>query len=389
MKTVLHTIDTTGPGGAETVFVNIASKVDQKRFRSVIALNGPGWVNDELNRRGFNAHLLNVRRNSSFDFGYLRQLHAIVARERVDLIQSHLFGSSVYSCLTGLYAGVPVISTFHGAVDIGGHNSLRPLKFAIVNAGSRRIVFVSEHLREEILGATSLSRTRATHIYNGIDLSMFSPGRDDSIRRELGFGADDIVVGTLGNVRPAKGYDILLSAAHIAIRSSPRLRFVICGHAQGSLYEGLLAQRAQLDLERHVFFLGFRPDVVRFLRNIDLFALSSRTEGLSIATIEAMACGVPIVATRSGGPQEILQDEASALLVEPSSPEQLATGILRLANDAELRSILSRNAVRASTRFSEAGMIAAYEEIYETISYRPRRAAVVGLLETTRRPPKA
>lgn len=373
MKTILHTIDTTGPGGAETVFVNLASKIDRNRFRSVVAINGPGWVHDELRRRGLSPYVLNAGKNTSFDVHYLRQLTRIVHRERVDLIHSHLFGSNVYSSIAGLLCAVPAVSTFHGAVDVGGRNRLRSLKFALIRAGSRKVVFVSDHLRQHILSGARLAPERTARIYNGIDLARHAPGRETAIRRELGLRDDDVVIGAVGNLRPAKGYHVLLQAAALLAARDERFKVVIAGHGSGELYEHLLALRARLGLERQVFFLGFRADVVDFLRNLDVFVLTSTTEGLSISTIEALACGLPVVVTRSGGPEEIVRHEDNGLLIDVESPGQIAAAIKRITADEALRRALSTQALRSATRFGETGMIADYEALYDELTRKRRR----------------
>lgn len=389
MKTILHTIDTTGPGGAETVFINLASKIDRARFRSVVAINGPGWVHDALRQHGLTPHVLNAGKNTSFDLPYLRQLITIVRRERVDLIHSHLFGSNVYSSVAGLFCGVPTVSTFHGAVDTDGRNRLRRLKFALINAGSRKVVFVSDHLRRHILSGAHLAVDRTARIYNGIDLREHAPGREVALRRELGLINDDLLIGAVGNIRPAKGYHVLLHAAALLTAKNERYKFVIAGHAGGQLYDELLALRARLKLERSVFFLGFRADVVQVLRNLDIFVLTSTTEGLSISTIEALACGLPVVVTRSGGPEEIVRHEDNGLLVDIESPNEVACTIERIVADAGLRNALSDNAVRSAVRFGEADMIAAYESLYEEITHKQqRRSARLREPDTTLAPPK-
>jgi glycosyltransferase involved in cell wall biosynthesis len=152
-----------------------------------------------------------------------------------------------------------------------------------------------------------------------------------------------------------------------------RFKIVIAGHGAGGLHERLLELRARLGLEAQVFFLGFRADVAALLRNLDIFVLSSTTEGLSISTIEAMACGLPVVVTRSGGPEEIVRDNDNGLLVDVGSPDQIAAAIERIAGDAALRQVLSANASRAAVRFGETAMIADYEALYDDLTRRPRR----------------
>ena len=123
IKTILHTIDTTGPGGAETVFIDLVTRLPKDIYRSVVVVRGKGWVYEELGRRGVIPILLDSK--GSFNLRYLWQLRTIIKREGVDLIQSHLLGTSVYCSLVGLMTGKPVISTFHGSVDIGENERLK------------------------------------------------------------------------------------------------------------------------------------------------------------------------------------------------------------------------------------------------------------------------
>ena len=126
MKTILHVIDTTGPGGAETVFIDLATRLPKDKYRSVVVIRGKGWVYEELRRRGVTPILLEAK--GSFNFRYLLGLRKIIQCEGVDLIQSHLLGTNVYCSLVGLLTGKPVIATIHGEVDIGENERLKGLK---------------------------------------------------------------------------------------------------------------------------------------------------------------------------------------------------------------------------------------------------------------------
>jgi glycosyltransferase involved in cell wall biosynthesis len=121
-----------------------------------------------------------------------------------------------------------------------------------------------------------------------------------------------------------------------------------------------------LNLEDHFSLLGFRGDVPQILADLDVFVLSSVSEGLSIATIEAMAAGRPVVVTRSGGPQEIIEDRRTGLLVPPGDASALASGICEVLASSELASALGRNAqMLVEGKFSLKNMISSYESLYE------------------------
>ena len=141
IKSILHTIDTTGPGGAETVFIDLATRLPKDKYRSLVVIRGKGWVYEELCRRGVEPILLNAK--GSFNWRYLLDLVKVIQNNQVDLIQSHLLGANVYCSLAGMITRKPVIATFHGAVDIGEKERLKRLKFAAINGGARCIVAVS------------------------------------------------------------------------------------------------------------------------------------------------------------------------------------------------------------------------------------------------------
>src|SRR5690606_9174567 len=154
------------------------------------------------------------------------QLIDIVRTHKIDLILSHLFGSNVYCSLAGLICRVPVISVFHGNVDVSPNDVLAKLKFKAISAGSSKIVFVSDHLRTEMMRRFNLKRENCATIYNVIPVQTFLPASNSEIRDELGLRQDDLLIGAIGNIRPAKGYDQLIHAAAILARRSDRYKFV-------------------------------------------------------------------------------------------------------------------------------------------------------------------
>jgi glycosyltransferase involved in cell wall biosynthesis len=363
MKAVLHVIDTTGPGGAETVFINLADRLRLRGYRSVVVIRGPGWVHDQLVARGFTPYVVDCK--GSFNWRYLRELLRIIRRERIDVIQSHLLGSNVYCAMAGLLARKPVIATFHGMVDVGPGERFRAAKLWLMNRGVTRFVSVSKSLRDAIDREGLLDPSRCDIIYNGIDLARY--GRRDSgeLRNQLGLDGDAILIGSLGNVRPAKGYDLLIRAARWVVDVEPRAHFVIAGDPKSALQRQLDALVVELGLRQHVHFIGFCDDSAGFLAQLDLFLLTSTSEGLSIATIEALATGLPALVTRCGGPEEIVTPGEDALMVEPQA-EAIANGLLQLLGDRALQASLAetgRHNMRA--RFDIEAMLDAYCRLYE------------------------
>jgi glycosyltransferase involved in cell wall biosynthesis len=363
MKTILHIIDTTGPGGAETVFIDLITHLPREKYRSIVVIRGKGWVYEELCRRGITPVLLDAK--GSFNWRYLKALVSLIKSEKVDLIQSHLLGSNVYSALAGLVSRKPVVATFHGAVDVAAQERFLSIKFAAINCGAAAIVAVSKDLRDNIAKRTSLRADKIRVIYNGIDTSDFQRKKSDDIRRKFGWSDTDVIIGSLGNIRPAKAYDVLLETASLLKDNDRRYRFVIAGHYKGGLYQQLLEQKASLGLDDQVHFLGFNDDPASFLSNLDLFLLSSDSEGFSIATIQAMAAGLPVTATRSGGPEEIISAGETGCLVATRQPQEMADAIKELVSDTALSGRLAQAGQQhAIATFDIQNMVSAYETIY-------------------------
>ena len=360
---ILHLIDTGGPGGAETIFLELACGLKGPQWGSLAVVPREDWLSDALRRRGCTPIVLGGQR--SFDLPYLRKLRSIIVEHEIALVQTHLFGTSVYGTLAAWTGGIPVVSTFHGLPDIPSGGLLVRLKRCILRGKRNHVIFVSESLRDALKWSARPWGNPPAVIPNGVDCSVFWVGRNGALRRELNLDDNVLLLGALGNVRPSKRYDLLLEAFAEVKARMPLAHLVVAGQAKGPLYEGLLGLRSALGLEGSVHFLGFREDVPQVLQGIDLFVLSSGDEGFSLATVQAMATGLPVVATRCGGPEEILEDGVTGRLVSVDDPMSLAEGILEVLSLPDRGEALGKAArERAVSRFSLDTMVRQYEALY-------------------------
>lgn len=367
MIKVLHTIDTTGPGGAETVFINLIKGLDPRLFSSFAAITGPGWVCDELQENGIKPFFISSQ--GGFNLNYLFKFIRTIRKNHINLVQSHLLGSNLYACMAGLICRVPVIATFHGFVDTNVKDPLMPIKRILINYGAAKIVFVSKQLRDYFIKQHKFSSHRSITIYNGINESVFRPQRNETIRKELGLKSNDILIGAIGNVRPAKGYSYFIKAARMVVEKYPRSKFIIVGHGEGKLLEEALFLRRKLGLDNVFFFLGYRSDVAMILNNLDIFVLSSISEGFSLSTAEAMACGIPVIITQCGGPEEFVVHKKNGIVVKPCNVGELANGILCLISSLSFRRSLITSGLRTTSEFfSLTKMITTYQNVYNEIS---------------------
>jgi glycosyltransferase involved in cell wall biosynthesis len=198
-----------------------------------------------------------------------------------------------------------------------------------------------------------------------------------AVRAELGIADHEVLVGTVANLRAQKAYPDLLAAARRTLDTDLPVRFVAIG--QGPLEDELHALHADLGLGDGFRFLGFRPDAPRVLAGCDLFALSSVYEGYPIAVMEALAVGLPIVATAVGGVPDAVRHGREGLVTPPQRPDLLADGIIQLARDGALRARMSEAAQERGFEFDITRAIERIEAIYrEVLAGRDDPVAVAG-----------
>ena len=365
MINVLHLVDREDPGGAQQICIDIADGVSRDVYRSIVGAPGPGWVHAAARAHGLPVAETPIKQGS-LDWGYLRRIHGLVRSEKIDVIQTHLLTPAVYGSLVGLLRGVPAVCTFHGQVDVSPTERFSNVKFGFLNRRAR-VVFVSEALRRHFLAVTPVASRVTQVIPNGIDAAVFTKG-GRALRSHWGIGAGELLVGAVGHLRPPKAYDILLRTAALLQGDSHRFRFVVVGGFEGTERERLAAIEEQLGIRGVVQFVGYRADVAAIFDAFDIYAVTSSTEGFSLSAVQAMAAGLPVVSTRSGGPEEIVVHQETGLLVDVGRPEQVAKALQVLAADPDLRARMGlAGSSRARAKFSRGAMIRQYEHLYASV----------------------
>jgi glycosyltransferase involved in cell wall biosynthesis len=344
--------------------LNLASHLDSGRFRSVVLLPGSGWLHSQLQEAGIPAFV--ARSDAWYDFRLPRAIAALARREKADLIHSHLPDQNFYSSLVGRLMDRQVVVTYHGSQQLSKAEGLKcTLKLQTVRRAASAVVVVSDHVRKALEEA-GFSSDKIVRIYNGVEYGRFAGLSRGALRAELGCLNGARLIGMVANVRDSKGYEYFVQAARLVAASMPQARFVAIGDAHSSISPSLVSLRRELGLESRLSFVGFRRDVDRVLADLDVFVLSSISEGFSLATIEAMAAGKPVVVTRSGGPEEIVDDRVTGLLVPPADPGALAAGICELISNPALASALGQRAqAMVRNKFSLAKMVREYTRVYE------------------------
>lgn len=363
--TVMHLIDTAGPGGAETVFAQLAHRMGERATTTLTVIPREDWLSGQLRSLSIEPLILPAR--GSLNIKYLRQLIKVARGHRVRLIHTHLLGSAIYGALVGLLTRTPVIAVLHGPTDLRSLGRLAALKRWLLVHACSEVVAVSTSTRDALLefGVPSES---VTLIRNGVDTDYYSPGHATELRAELGLQPGDLLIGAVGNIRKPKAYEVLLRAAATVLERAPHCHFAIVGQGDAQQLAPLEELRQSLGISAHCHFLGFRKSTPALYRNFDAFVSSSRSEGLSLAFLEAMATGLPVVATRSGGPQEVIEPDESGVLVPIEDPDALAQALLATLANPEKRARLGAAArARVVEAFSLDAVLRQYAQLYEKL----------------------
>lgn len=312
-------------------------------------------------------------------FGLLPAVSRAVDLGKVDIIHANSQDTALLGAMLKLEHDIPLVVTSH---EVGRERGPG-------GAGRCRLVFghlpVDAHIAvsgyyERVargFGATNLHR-----IDLGIDLHRFVPGDPRAARRQLGIAEDEVVVTCVARFKPRKGQLELIEAAAEIANSVPRLRVVLAGtsssgsHAYASqVRERVIARGLSgkvLILENHG-----HDQIAEVLRASDVYVQPSHVEGLGLAVLEAMACGVPVVASDTDGLREVVDDGRSGLLAPVGDPAALARVVLRLLHDQRLRGVLVAGGHAVARGRGVDLMIARTERLYRSLLLRPTSAPIV------------
>ena len=354
------------PFGAERGVYELARRLDRAKFDvQVIGLRG-GEVADWLAAAGVPASALGLR--GKWDLGKLAKLAALLRQWRPDILHTHLFHADLAGRAAGYLAGVKhLLHTVHVA-----EARFLPWRFAmarLLSESCERIICVSPSVLDHHARRSGLPLSKYRLIPNGIDIDAYvrDRRRRSQCRAQWGVAQDQVVAAFVGRLDVQKGIDTLLEAIGRLRPARASIRFVLAG-------EGPLRARVAAFVGRHenqgfVRHLGFVHDVRAVLSAADMLVMPSRWEGFGLAAVEAMAAGLPVIASDVAGLREVVVDKKTGLLIPRENAAILADSILALANDAGLRTRLGESGLRrAREHYGIEKNVLAHERLYELIA---------------------
>ena len=364
---VLWVIKGLGPGGAERLLVSVAQAADRDAVAYEVAYVLP-WKNhlvDELATVGVPSHLLGGRRGLA-DPRWLWRLRALLRRD-FDIVHVHspAVAAAVRPLVRARRRRPALVATEHNAWSSFGQVT-RSANRASLALDDLHLA-VSDEVRESM---TAGARARTQVVVHGVPVDAVAARRGERSAQRAAYGLadDDVAITTVANMRWTKDYPTLLRAAVAVTAAHPKVQFLAAG--QGPLEAEIRAESARLGLGDRFRVLGYVDDVVALLSASDVFVLASRVEGLPIALLEAMAMGLPVVATAVGGTPSAVTDGVEGLLVEPGQPEELARAIGDVAGDADRRRAMGAAGAKRAREFDIERAARRLESLYAGILKR-------------------
>lgn len=351
-----------GIGGSEKVVYDLARSLDRKFFEVFIISFSDGPVRRLYEDIGIEVYC--VEKKQSLGFRFLRNLHKILKKHQIDLINAHHFGPFIYLNLAGFGLKTKIIYTEHSRWQLERLSFVKRIILRILMIRTAALIAISNQILDYYLNNIEVRKNKVYLIKNGIDVSSFQRGDGKTIRRELGLKNNEKVVGIVANIRPEKNHRLLMSAFSIVASHMKDVRLVIVGlDCMDGELQRIASQQTALD---KVIFLGSRSDVPDILKTFTVFCLPSIHEGMPLTVLEAMAAGVPVIGADVIGINEIVRNNVNGMLFPSGDEVALAESICRLLSDEDLRQRLAREAERfVSQEFFLADKVQQYDEVFK------------------------
>lgn len=321
------------PGGTERLVIEICRHLADRIDSSVCCLDEPGAWAAEL--APLDIPVVSLSRQPGFHPGLALELARVIKARQIDVVHCHHYSPFVYGLLaTVLHPRVRLVFTEHGRLANTGTSRKRQIVNPMLAWWPARLCAVSADLRRHMISEGFPGR-RLEVVYNGIAAGERPrPAQRQAAREALGLAPGALVVGSVGRLDPVKNLPALLRAHARLLAEHPEARLVIVG--DGPDREALHAEARDLNIADTVVFTGYRADVRAVLPAFDVYANSSRYEGVSLTILEAMAAGLPVVATDVGGNPEVVIDHETGRLVAGHA-SALAGALVELANHPKRR----------------------------------------------------
>ena len=359
-----YVVNNLHPGGTERLVVEMSLIFAREFDLQVFCLDEPGLWADRLRERGIPVY--GLWRQPGLDIAISVKLAQHFRRQRTQIVHAHQCTPWFYVALARLLYPTPrLLLEEHGRFFPEVENWKRVwFNRWIIKPLTHRVVAVSKDIRERLRRYEGLQHQAITVVYNGVTPEpLLDAATRAALRYEWGFTAENFVIGTVGRFDPIKNLPLLVNGLARAKVEAPNIQGLLVG--DGPEFGATQDLIKQLYLVDRVRLTGFRDDARKLVQCMDLFVLSSFSEGTSMALLEAMAAGVPVVVTAVGGNPEVVTEGQTGWVIPSGSVDALTTAMLEAINHPEKRRAFAfAGQQRFEERFTFGRMIEAYRQIY-------------------------
>lgn len=364
---IIYLINSLYSGGAQMMLYRLLQGLDRGRFdpEVIVLLDLEGPIRRQIEELNIPVSVLKFK--SKLDFAQLVRLARMIREGQPDILHTQLFASDIIGRLLGHLARVPVVITSIRNSYYGG--SFRDLALRFTERFADRTTIVSEDAARQFIARRVVPAANLRVIHNGIDPDSFIAGlslnQKLELRNNLGLPVNSILLLCVGSLTEQKGYSDLFRAFQLISDKWPAANLVIAGG--GPLKNNLSTSIAELNLSDRIMMIGRSDQVPRLMAASDIFVLSSLWEGLPGVVMEAMAAGLPVVATAVGGAPELVVEGETGFLVQAGTPKHFALVLEKALSMAEeeRQRMGKAGRQRVEEHFNVKRMVKAYEALYE------------------------
>lgn len=362
-KRVLHITFDMRIGGTEMVIKNLIEGSDSSMLEmSIFCIEEPiGPWGVDLQNNGLK--IVAKSRQPGFDVSLIFAIRKHLKDNQIDVVHCHQYTPWVYGVLAALGTKARVIFTEHGRFYPDSSSWKRKLINPWLCRMTNYITSISNATKQALVEFENITEHRIDVLYNGIQSPKVDPDTTTKLKAELKISDGTLVLGTIARFDPIKNHKMMLEAFALVLKTFPDLVLIIVGDGEERL--NIEKQIQDLDIINNVILPGYDPQPQHYLALMDIFLLSSLSEGTSMTLLEAMALEKPCVVSDAGGNKEVIKNGYNGFVTENDNAEAFATSIQTLLTDNKLRQKMTKNALsRFEQYFTETGMNEAYTQLY-------------------------
>lgn len=367
---ILHGLISLDVGGLERVVVSLVREgVRRGHSISVVCIEKRGDLVKDVQSQG--AEVISLEKPPGRHIEFISRAGAAIDRMAPDVIHTHQIGAAWYLGTAAARRNLPIVHTEHGNPFARDSGIVARFKSRILYRNTSRVIGEFCCVSADVAAAVSRWRTvprkKVSIVPNGIEIDGGTSGSDrETVRQSLGIPMDAQVIGTVGRLAAVKRQDRLIRAAEKIMSRRPSVWLLIVG--EGPERSRLRELAVTLGISDRVLFAGYQSEPLRFLRAMDVFSLTSQSEGLPISLLEAWVVRLPVVCTSVGGIPEVVSDGVDGILVPNDDGPDLERALFRVFESPDLAIRLGiAGAEAVQTRYSLGAMADAYEKKYRAL----------------------